>query len=597
MDRLQARAVTKLLAFSVQLVKVEVADASVRYTQYGEPGPRPAQSYLQGADGAVLHVRSINLAPQGGGGAAAAVQAPAAAAAAASAAGMAAGTAEAPANSTAAAEAAAAAAAQAAATAAEQLPWWQSMLQVPQLLWAHVVTDSPSATRLGIAGVSLTLVTYPTTWRGFQAAQEAAARLQQPDPFSFTPGLFATAAGGPRGQGAPAGTAARKRRRPLVTVQRLPRDQAAAMSLPTQGPWQPPLPGEVPVPGVAQQQEQHGGSSNAGIDYRGLLHPVAAEEHIVFRQWEVSVVVCLLPPGYAAAQEAAGASAPRPPAGRPTGTRSSEGGMLGRTPLRGLRTPTPSAQPRPSPQPVEQPRGREEPDTPPLERGMGSFGSMQLAPGLVAADAEDSLIFQEGDAPEAGGGGSGLAARPVLDRSSMQAEQVTLVTAAERAYFRDGLAGRRGDLASTNLQQVPSTGRGSVSRGAAAPGGQPLGQGLPAIQENGVNGHMEAAEPPGSVGPSQPGHQPGEPLPMAAGSTASGASPAPAGSPSGSPDKGQQQAGAGAGAAPSLPPLSRTSSQASAATSGIGVALLDVAVTLKALIPEFSAASVAIVNR
>jgi len=39
------------------------------------------------------------------------------------------------------------------------------------------------------------------------------------------------------------------------------------------------------------------------IDQAAALRHVKAEEHILFRQWEMSVMLCLLPPGYESIEE------------------------------------------------------------------------------------------------------------------------------------------------------------------------------------------------------------------------------------------------------------------------------------------------------
>eukprot|EP00887_Chlorella_sp_A99_P007742 scaffold20.g7742.t1 len=567
LERLQARAVKKLIAFTVQLVKVEISDVALQYTQYGEPGPRPAAGYLQGADGALLRLRSLTLLPQG------------TPAAAAPAAGAGPPPPPAPPDGAQPAPGAAAAAEAAVRMAAEEAPWWQAVLQVPQLLWSHVVTDSPSAAKLGVSGVSLVLLTYPTSWQGYHAAKAAAARAQQPQAFSFTRGAFAAAVGS--AAAGPGGAGARKRRRPAVTVQRLPQAGAEPRD------WQPPLPGALaPAPGPAEQQrqgqerqQQYAGGGSAAIDYRELLRLAPAEEQVVFRQWELAVTVCLLPPGYAAPEGAGGASLPPSPAQQPAGApRFARAASPFSSASQAARAePGFFAQPPPGPRHLAHE----------LEHAAGgSTGGLEHAAGGsmlgLGEEGEDSLLPEEleGVAPAAAHVGSGswpVYLRPVLDRGSMAPELITTVTESDRAPFSRG---RRASLAG-----IPQQG------------------GMPTIREN---GHADGPTSPDSgagtppAGKQQQGQQ-GQP-PLQERRPSRVASPANADSDAGveehSAGDGAVPGHAAAAASPRVTPLSRTSSVASSAsTFSHGTAVLDVGVSLKALILEFSPASVAIVNR
>ena len=291
--------------------------------QYGEPGPRPADCHLSGADGACLRIRSLALAPQGTSstcGAGSSVEAAAAEAEAATAARTAAaaehsapgsvssvlegGGAADSAEGAAAADggqdpgSGAAAAALAAALSGESsLSWRQLLLQVPSLLWASVATDRPSSTRLQLSGVSLSLLTFPSTWQGYHsAAQAALAAAQAPLGSAF---FSFTAASRP-----PAASAADDRFSPL-------KRRRGRAAVPAPGPAadsqhrQPPL-GPLPASQDVRQQQQH----QQPPDYWTMLQAAAVpvEEHCLFQQWEAAVTLCLLPPGYAAPPSAGSGS-------------------------------------------------------------------------------------------------------------------------------------------------------------------------------------------------------------------------------------------------------------------------------------------------
>ena len=286
----------------------------LRYSQCGEPGPRPAASYLQGADAAVLHLRALQLTPQGAAAGAAACLPVAAEGAEEGGAGpSSASVVDGPAGAAgerspvkaAAAAAAAAAGATAGAVPLEQESFWRLLLRLPATLWQGIVTDRPSATRLGVSGVSLRLLTYPTTWPGYHAAVRPAA-APAPVPFAFTPG--AAGAGGAAGE-------ARKRRRPRGALAGTAAAAGAAAGA------------AAAAAGTGGELQQHRAAAAAGaagheeqeaaepfwVDHAVLLRDLPVEEHIVFRQWEFSVVLCLLPAAFVpppvAPAAAAGAAA------------------------------------------------------------------------------------------------------------------------------------------------------------------------------------------------------------------------------------------------------------------------------------------------
>jgi hypothetical protein len=353
--RLQARGLQKLLGFLLQYVHLEVLDATLQYTQYGEPGPRPAANYLQGADAAQLHIRAIQLAPRGAGEGGAAgweEESPAAAAAAAAAVheaglgrdlvqrGLTTSSLALPEQQPAArgqpgqqgqpaagADGSRAGVAAAAAAAGGEESFWRLLLRLPGVLWGHVVMDRPSATQLSITGVSLVLQTYPTTWPGFYAAQRqqgqqqqgaAAGRVWPPAPFAFTAG---TGPGRSR-QAEESGpdAAERKRRRPGGAA-RAAADQAEQQQ--AQRAQQGGRAADAGPP-PSQQARQAARAGPDWVPHPGLLARAPVEEHIVFRQWEATVMLCLLPPSHVAA---AAASAPAGPG--PSGAAAAAAGGLG----------------------------------------------------------------------------------------------------------------------------------------------------------------------------------------------------------------------------------------------------------------------------
>ena len=313
LGRLQARALQKSLAFVAQLLIVEITDVEVQYTQKGEPGPRPSANYLQGADAAVLHVRELSLMPHmdavhrsavvddadDGEGASSETTTPLGS----------------PRKS-------------ATSSSSEEPTWWAALGSLPHLLWSNVVIARPSATKLSVTGVSLALKTYPMLWQGYQAARNAAAADQQGGnaggngPFAFT---------SPKLQ-----SPGNKRRRRGAIIDRL--DAAAGSE---DGSAQP----NSSRPGSASASPAKAGAGAAGaststlkspakktttktktttggqstttrdeswIDYADALRATPAEEHVLFRQWEFSVMLCLLPPGYETMEASTLAPAPVP---------------------------------------------------------------------------------------------------------------------------------------------------------------------------------------------------------------------------------------------------------------------------------------------
>lgn len=543
--------------------------------QYGEPGPRPSASYLQGADGACLRVRSLTLLPQGSAaaapnsqaGAEAADAAPAAVEASAPSASSVLGALGETASG--AAGAASAAAPDATAAAAEaQRSWWQSLLQVPALLWDSVITDRPSSTCLAVSGVSLSLLTYPSTWAGFHAAQAAAAAAAPRPAFSFTPGAFSAA-------GAAERASPHKRRRPRVTFQLPP--PAAEQEQPEQQRQQRPptqLPqrsgGSAAGAALAQDVQQHQASAGWQLDYFALLQAVPAEEHVLFQQWELTVTLCLLPPGYtapAAAPPGSGSRAASP--SRAFHRRSSSSHPSASSTPRFGRRPTAGAAAAPAAAgqvtgltAFQSAPAQQQQQPVPLQRRQQSLASAgvlsddgSLPPphlhqqgslgvdGHYDTDHEDELPPLRPSASGAPNGPASLASlqqqsAPLLDRSSMAPELPTVVTPADRqALGRLAWAvGHVGDggVLPTEAELQRRQQRQQAAEAAAAQAGQ-------------------------------------------AGAEAGGA------------------AGGGA-AAPQQPPEQQADGT-QAPSSSPRMVLLDVSVSLKALIPEFNAASLAILSR
>ncbi len=626
LGRLQAKAVQRLLGVAVQLVRVEIADVTLRYVQvgagltngwehmhlsvscsgcveamacqerrlfshrllctscyqivqYGEPGPRPSASYLQGADGACLRVRSLTLLPQGSAAAASASQEGTAAAHAATA------TSEAAAPSVSSAigalgEAASGAAGAAgaappdAAAEAAQRPWWQSLLQIPALLWDNVVTDRPSSTCLAVSGVSLSLLTYPSTWAGFHAAQAAAAAGAPRPPFSFTPGAFSAAGAADR-------ASPHKRRRPRVTFQTPPTaqqqeqpEQQRQQRPPTQRP--PRLGGSAAGAALAQDVQQHQARGGWQLDYFALLQAVPAEEHVLFQQWEFAVTLCLLPPGHAspAAAPAGGGSRAGSPARALHRRSSSSQPSASSTPRFGRR---PTAAAAGAPEAAGRAAGLTafqsvpaQPQPPPLQRRQQSAASAGVlsddgslppphlheqaslgADGHFDTDHEDESLHlpplasaaANGPAAAAPNGAAQRAQQtqlvpPHLDRSSMQPELPTVVTPAERQAL-GRLAWAVGHVADGGVLPTEAELQRRQQRQQAA------------------EAAAEALRVQAAAGPA-----------------------------------GAADAASGAG-----PPQPSSDEVADGGNGSARMVLLDVSVSLKALIPELNAASLAILSR
>ena len=286
LGRLQARALKKTLAFVVQLLQVEMTDIQFQYTQWGEPGPRPALNYLQGADAAILHLRTLSLMPQFK-----AVKRSVEVAEDDSVDGNASGAPsplasprKTPRNTP---------------RNAEEPTWWAALGSLPHLLWSNVVITSPSSTKLSVNGVSLVLRTYPMLWQGYHAARTAAEQ-PPPGPFNFTAGKVESISS--------------KRRRRGVIAERLSRPEevqnivgtASAVgtsSMNAQSPTKPKS--SATAAGSSKSSSTPRSSASIAprsdddwVDYATTLSNTPSEDHIIFRQWEFSVMLCLLPPGY-----------------------------------------------------------------------------------------------------------------------------------------------------------------------------------------------------------------------------------------------------------------------------------------------------------
>ena len=290
LGRLQARALQKSLAFVTQLLYVEVTDVEVQYTQRGEPGPRPAANYLQGADAAVLQLRSVSLMPHFGAGhrrgdvgedeggegwggeAAPSMKSPRTQGGGGGA---------------------------AAAVGVDEPTWWAALGSLPHLLWSNVVISRPSSTKLSVNGVSLTLKTYPSLWQGYYqmaaAAAAADARHQQPStgPFRFVSEQPGSSPGMKRRR---KGDAARTG---MDSAQFTTAAAAAAQPPPTNSSAAKTKTTTTTASSSSTNTTSDGGVvSTDWIDYAAALHATPAESHVIFRQWECSIVLCLLPPGY-----------------------------------------------------------------------------------------------------------------------------------------------------------------------------------------------------------------------------------------------------------------------------------------------------------
>ncbi|KAL4553401.1 hypothetical protein Ndes2526B_g03263 [Nannochloris sp. 'desiccata'] len=315
LGRLQARALQKSLAFVAQLLIVEIEEVEIQYTQKGEPGPRPAANYLQGADAAVLHIRELSLMPHmdavhrrsdeedGEGGVSSETTTPL-------------GSPRRGAANTA---------------ASEEPTWWAALGSLPHLLWSNVVITRPSATKLSVSGVSLALKTYPMLWQGYQAAKSAAAADQQrgAGPFAFTstqlysPGnkrrrrcaidehVNAAAAGGGAGSEDDGSAQPSPSRRGSASASPAKAGAGASTTSPLKGPKAKTTTKTKMITSTTTNRDE------SWIDYADALRATPAEEHVLFRQWEFAVMLCLLPPGYETMEPstlaAASAAAVAPP--------------------------------------------------------------------------------------------------------------------------------------------------------------------------------------------------------------------------------------------------------------------------------------------
>jgi hypothetical protein len=290
LGRLQARALQKSLAFVAQLLIVEIEDVEVQYSQKGEPGPRPAANYLQGADAAVLNIRELSLMPHmdavhrrsgvedGEDGASSETTTPLGS----------------PRRGT------------ANATASEEPTWWAALGSLPHLLWSSVVITRPSATKLSVTGVSLALKTYPMLWQGYQAAKSAAAANQQhaAGPFAFTSAHFHSPGNKRRRRGAlferldaaaaAAGGVGSEEDGSASTS--LAKAGAGAAGASTTSPLKSPTAKTTTKTKTITSSTTN--RDESWIDYADALRATPAEEHVLFRQWEFAVMLCLLPPGY-----------------------------------------------------------------------------------------------------------------------------------------------------------------------------------------------------------------------------------------------------------------------------------------------------------
>ncbi len=476
---------------------------------------------------------------------------------------------------------AAAAAAAAAAADAGQLSWRQLLLHIPRLLWASVATDRPSSTRLTTAGVSLSLLTFPSTWRGYARAKAAAdaAAAQATTPFAFTPGRSST----PFAAAALEASPGKRRRAPRVTAQRLPAPRAPPQLPAQQGAGSLPAPAAQDVQQQQQQQLQSSGGS-WHRDCWALLQAVPVEEHVLFRQWEFSITACLLPPGWApqVAAERGGRStgAAAAQAGGPDMSRcsSASASWLG-TPRfafarRSAATPAHSAPAaaspsvsRGAPSPLQRrAAGQVNGEHPHLSVRLSTPGAPleeseedgQLSPVLHPVHFEEDDLAAGPSPPVAPVGPPRhppLSQRPVLDRSSMWAEAPTPVSHAERQAFA---AGASAPAASTQQQpplSLPPNGVAANSPFSSGSGG----------------GRQQGAVPTPAVHGGEAASEDGTAACDTAAAAAEGAAAAGGAGPAGA-------AGGGSG-------------------SASDALLLDVAVCLKALVPEINAASLAILNR
>jgi len=300
-DRLQAKAVQKVVAFVVQYLHVEVLDVIAKYTQIGEPGPKPATNHLQGADAAVLAVRTLTLVPQGeafinqqhqgsqpfsvyddgdirepatarGGG----VGRAASALGALSGSGTGVFADGQP--------------------SADDLTWWKVLSFIPQLFWSRVMIHKPSSSRLTLAGVSLKLQTYPSLWAGHAAA--LSARAPRPGVFSFVGGsLYRAAIRSP----SPIGKSPQKRRRTAGTAGR----SLTASSLMeidedgdgTEDENTTTASARSSNPSPSKDKASSNSTRKGVLDFSKMLDLMTPEEHVIIRQWELSVLIGLVPKG------------------------------------------------------------------------------------------------------------------------------------------------------------------------------------------------------------------------------------------------------------------------------------------------------------
>jgi hypothetical protein len=578
LGRLQARALQKSLAFVAQLLIVEIVDVEIHYTQKGEPGPRPAANYLQGADAAVLNIRELSLMPHmdavhrrtdvddagdgagDGEGGCSETTTPLGS----------------PRRGT------------AAATTAEEPTWWSALGSLPHLLWSSVVIKRPSATKLSVTGVSLALKTYPMLWQGYQAAQSAAADQQHADagPFNFT--------------AAQLHSPGNKRRRRGAIIERLnaaaeedgcaqPSSstspaKAAAGAAAAGASTSSPLKTKATTKSTTKQTTK--ATNESWIDYADALRAAPAEEHVIFRQGEFSVMLCLLPPGYETMETSTLAPA------RAAATTAS-------TPFKNsniynsINTPISAAQDTPpgtggggsegesrNLQSSDSLRSRR----PSLGRNLSGFGSAQLdgdgdvnhlqhiiSGGFEDIDADpledldlefdldardSSLTFLDTSASlrEEGGTSIGGSAYGTPTATSL---------AASRGSSRNGSPERRPSL--TKLAAAAAAAAEAVDGGADSGGAS--------AATPGVNGNGKHAPPPVSSGETSSSATTTQQQQTAA--------PSPAKSPAKGPRSAPHQDGA-------------TTSTGSAARAAFTI---DFSVILKALILDMNAGSIAIVNR
>lgn len=310
LGRLQARALQKFVAFVVQFAVVDARDIEIQYTQRGEPGPRPSSNYLQGADAAVLQIRSLMLQPQGtsvGRGnldndddgddpsdqhhtgdssSSTPIGSPRGGGHNTIKIGFGSG------NS-------------GESSSSEEPTLLHALSSIPQLLWSNVITHRPSATELSVKGVNIVLKTYPTTWRGYHAAISAAraSHARSIGPFVFpSPTRYALKSAGAHrgrvesrhpkdggeGQGVP-----KRRRADAANVDVKSLDGGAAST--SKSPSKHAKDAET----SSDTNKNPMGIHPTLVNHAAMLQETIAEEHIIVKQWEFMILLRLLPPGYA----------------------------------------------------------------------------------------------------------------------------------------------------------------------------------------------------------------------------------------------------------------------------------------------------------